>query len=288
MFVGSRALVGVPLYTLSNYSGMGAAPAALRNAGLVRSLNVTDDIGDVSIRPLPGDIVEGRVKNFTHFKVSSRGVYDVARGIGADSVIVFGGECSETVGIMAGLAERFGGRPGMLWMDAHGDFNTPETSPSGYIGGMCLAMATGRGPRFGLGPSEAPLTDERLVHMGSRALDPPEEKAFASSLVKLVTASELKKIGAADEAKSAVGYLEENSDWIACHLDVDVMDPTQIPAVNYPTPGGITMEEASTVLKTLVRSEKMRLLEVAAYNSSLDREGTSLRKIAEALEKAFH
>jgi arginase len=286
--VGSRALIGVPLYTLSKYSGMGAAPATLRRAGLVRSLNVTDDFGDVSIRPLLGDVIEGRVKNFTHFKESSLGVYNVARGVEADSVIVLGGECSETVGIMAGLAERFGGRPGMLWMDAHGDFNTPETSPSGYIGGMCLAMAAGRGPRSGLGPSEAPLTDERLVHMGSRALDPPEEQAFASSPVKLVTARELKKIGAAGAAKSAVRYLEENSDWIACHLDVDVMDPTQIPAVNYPTPGGITVEEASTVLKTLVRSDKMRLLEVAAYNSSLDREGTSLRKIAEALEKAFH
>jgi arginase len=276
------------LYTLSKYSGMGGAPAALRTAGLVRSLNVTDDLGDVSIRPLPSDIIEGKAKNFTHFKESTLAVYDVARGIEAVSVIVLGGECSETVGVTAGLAERFGGRPGMLWMDAHGDFNTPETSPSGYIGGMCLAMATGRGPRLGLGPREAPLTDERLVHMGSRALDPPEEQAFASSPVKLVTARELKKIGAADAAKSAVGYLQENSDWIACHLDVDVMDPTQMPAVNYPTPGGITMEEASTVLKTLVRSEEMRLLEVAAYNSSLDRERTSLQKIARLLEMAFH
>jgi len=266
---------------------MGGAPAALRKAGLVRSLGVTDDLGDVPIPPLANDVVEGRVKNLTHFRDSSVRVYNSARAIGADSVLVFGGECSETVGIMAGLAEHFGGRPGMLWMDAHGDFNTPETSPSGYVGGMCLAMAAGRGPTLGLGPRDAPLSVERLVHLGSRALDQPEEQAFASSPTRMVTAGRLKKQGAGDAARDAVRLLEESSDWIACHLDVDVVDPAQIPAVNYPAPGGITLEEASTILKTLFESEKTKVLEVAAYNSSLDQEGTSLKRIVRLLEMAL-
>lgn len=283
----SRAVIGVPLYTLAAYGGIGGSPAALRRGGVVMATGGTVDLGDVQIMSLQGDSVEGKVKNFRHFKEASLAAYRAAKGIQAESVIVLGGECSETVGVTAGLAERFGGRPGMLWMDAHGDFNTPETSPSGYIGGMCLAMACGRGPRLGLGPNEAPLSDDRLVHMGSRALDPPEKRAFATSSAELIPARQLKKVGARDAATNAVRRLEGSSDWIACHLDVDVVDPTQIPAVNYPAPGGITVEEASAVLKILLASEKTKVLEVAAYNCSLDRDGASLQKIARLLEMAF-
>jgi arginase len=285
--MGSRALVGVPLYTLAKYGGMGAAPAALRKAGLARSLEVTDDLGDVPIRLLESDVVEGKMKNFSQFKDSSLAVYRAARAVKADNLVVLGGECSETVGVMAGLTERFGGRPGMLWMDAHGDFNTPETSPSGYIGGMCLAMATGRGPRLGLGPKEAPVEDERLVHVGSRALDPPEAQAFDSSSATLITAQQARK-DAVSIARDAAKLLDGNSDWIACHLDVDIVDPKFIPAVNYPTPGGLTPDEASILIGSVLKTGKVRLLEVAAYNGSLDPRGASLQKIAGLLERAFH
>ncbi len=286
--MGSRALLGVPLYTLAKYSGMGAAPAALRKAGIVRSLGVTDDLGDIGIRPLGSDVLEGKVKNFSHFKDSSMSIYRAARAVGADSIVVLGGECSETVGIMAGFAEQFGGRPGMLWLDAHGDFNTPETSPSGYIGGMCLAMATGRGPRLGLGPRDSPIDDERLVHVGSRALDPPEAQAFRSSSATLITAQQVRSRGADVVARAAAKHLVENSDWIACHLDVDIVDPVYFPAVNYPTPGGLTPDEASILLGTVLKTGKVKLLEVAAYNRSLDPSGTSLERITELLERTYH
>lgn len=283
----SRALVGVPLYTLAGYRGMGEAPAALRKAGLVRSLGATEDLGDVPLRPLERDTTEGKVKNLSRFKESSLAVYRAARAITADSVVVLGGECSETVGAMAGLAERFGGRPGMFWMDAHGDFNTPETSPSGYIGGMCLAMTTGRGPALGLGPKGSPVGDDRLIHVGSRALDPPEAEAFGSSSATLVTAEQVRSRGAADVGRTAARLLDEKADWVACHLDVDVVDPAYISAVNYPTPGGLTPEEASILLRTVLKTGKVRLLEVAAYNGSLDQNGVSLGTVAGVLERAF-
>jgi arginase len=281
--VGSKALIGVPLYTLAAYKGMGEAPPSLRKGGLPRALGVTDDLGDVQLRPLMEDALEGNVRNLSHFMDSSVAIHRAAKSVRAEFLVVFGGECSETVGVMAGLTEAFRGKPGMLWMDAHGDFNTPETSPSGYIGGMCLAMTTGRGPR--LGRMEPPLADERLVHIGSRALDPPEARAFASSGAGLVTSKEVKR-GAAAVARDAARRLGENSDWIACHLDIDVVDPAYIGAVNYPTPGGLTIEEASTLLGVVMKTGKMKLLEVAAYNPLLDRQGNSLKNIANLVEDA--
>ena len=174
----------------------------------------------------------------------------------------------------------------MLWLDAHGDFNTPATSPSGYIGGMCLAIACGKAPGLGLEFGH-PLAEERLVHVGSRALDPPEVAAFNSSPAKLYTSQQVKKTGAADVAEEAARHLDNRSDWAVCHLDVDVVDPEFIPAVNYPTPGGLTPEEAAVLIRALHRTGKLRVLEVAAYNSSKDRRHESVDRVVALLRNVF-
>ena len=283
------SIISVPIYTLARYKGMGDAPAALRRAGLGRVLGTAGELGSVALPPLRRDTVEGTVKNLTHFRAANSLVYKAARSMVAERLLVVGGECSETVGIMGGLSEGFKGKAGMLWLDAHGDFNTPETSPSGYIGGMCLAMACGRTPGLGLevGARGAPLADERLVHVGSRALDQSEVVAFNSSPAKLYTAQQVKKSGASDVAEEAARHLDNRSDWIACHLDVDVVDPQFIPAVNYPTPEGLLPEQAVAVVKEVLRTGKLKALEVAAYNPSLDRNGASAAQIVALLKSIF-
>ena len=276
------AVLGVPVYTLAGYNGMGEAPTALRKAGLLQTAG-GKDLGDVEIPPLMKDVLEGRTKNLTHFRESTSRVFSASRSCESKHVLIVGGECSETVGVMAGLAESFGGRPGMLWLDAHGDFNLPETSPSGYIGGMCLALACGRAPGFdlGLGERRFPLAEERLVHVGSRALDQPEIEAFNSSPAKLFTSQAVKKAGASSVAEEAARHLDNRSDWIACHLDIDVVDPRFIPSVNYPTPGGLNMEEASAIVRAVLKTGKLRVLELAAYNPSKDRGGSSAKRLLE-------
>ena len=171
----------------------------------------------------------------------------------------------------------------MLWMDAHGDFITPETSPSGYVGGMCLAMATGRVPDTG---ATAALSEERLVHVGSRALDAKESLALRASAAKLYTTGDVKK-GATEVAREASRHLEGSADWIACHLDLDVLDPSIIPAVNYPTPGGLTLEEAAALIGALQKTGKLRVLELAAYNSEKDEDGSTAMKIVEFCAKVL-
>lgn len=281
------SLLGVPVYTIARYMGMGEAPSALREAGLPRAMGASEDLGDVQLPDLPADVVEGGLKNLAHFKQSTSIAYRATRSVDADRLVVLGGECSETVGVMAGLAEAFGGKAGMLWMDAHGDFNVPESSPSGFIGGMCLAMAAGRTPGLGLLPGAPPVTDARLVHVGSRALDPPEAEAFRSSRARLITSQQLRERGAVDAAMEAAAHLEANSDWIACHLDLDVIDPEVIQAVNYPEPGGLGLEETSAVIRAVMKTGMVRLLEVTAYNPSLDPRGDSIGAIMRLLGGVF-
>ncbi len=283
------ALLGAPLYTLSSYRGMGNAPRALRQAGLAEALESQTDLGDIEIPRLKKDLPEGRTMNLAHFRGATSAIYASTKTLKQGRILILGGECSETVGAIAGLSEAFGGRPGMLWLDAHGDFNVPETSPSGYIGGMCLAIACGMasGLDLGIGQTPPPLAGERLVHVGSRALDPPEVAAFNSSPAKLFTAQQVKKIGAADVAEEAARHLDNRSDWIACHLDVDVTDPEIIPSVNYPTPDGLTFEETSMILRKLLGTGKVRVLELAAYNPSKDKGAASAKKIVELLKAAF-
>ncbi len=280
------AFVGVPLYTLASYRGMGEAPAALRKAGLGKVLDRATDMGNIELTSLKKDVIEGKVKNLSNFRDATSRIYNAAKSVQAEQVFVLGGECSVAVGALAGLSEVFSGKPGMLWMDAHGDFNTPETSPSGYIGGMCLAMACGRSPGLGLemGGRGYSLGEECLVQVGSRALDPPEVAALSASPAKLYTAQQVKKTGAAYVAEEAARHLDNSSDWIVCHLDVDVTDPELIPSVNYPTPGGLTLEETTVIVRTLLKTKKMRVLELAAYNAAKDRRGSSARKIVDLVK----
>ena len=283
--MGEWALLGVPLYTLSNYRGMGDAPGALREAGLARVYESRTDLGDVEIPPLKEDLTEGRIVNLLHFRDATSRIFAATKSLKQGPVLIVGGECSETVGAMAGLAEAYGGKPGMLWLDAHGDFNVPDTSPSGYIGGMCLAMACGMTPGLDLGIGQAPppIAGERLVHVGSRALDPAEVAAFNSSPAKLFTAQQVKKTGAAEVAEEAARHLDNRSDWIACHLDVDVVDPEFIPSVNYPTSGGLTMAETSIIIGRLFGTGKLRVIELAAYNPSKDGTAASARRTVQLL-----
>ena len=286
--MGDWALMGAPVYTLAAYKGMAEAPAALRKAGIAKAVPFSNDAGDVEIPVLRKDMTEGTTKNLSHFKDATTRVCSFIQARRFDQAVVLGGECSEAVGATAAFAQQLGGKAGMLWLDAHGDFNTPLTSPSGYIGGMCLALACGMAPDLGLDLGGGyPLAQERLVHVGSRALDPPELAAFNSSSAKLYTAQQVKSSGVADVAEEAARHLDNRSDWIVCHLDVDVVDPTFIPAVNYPTPGGLTADEAAMVARAAMRTGKLKVLEVAAYNPSKDRWGRSAERVVALLRTIF-
>jgi arginase len=152
---------------------------------------------------------------------------EVARTVQAgDRPVSIGGDCCAVIPVMAGL-QRAGVAPRLLWLDAHGDFNTPETTPSGFIGGMPLAMLVGRGDQDLLRAlSLSPIPERDVILFDARDLDPGEREAVAGSEVRHV--------------RSLAALLEEDLTGrpLHVHIDVDVMSVEDAPAVLYPVPGG--------------------------------------------------
>ncbi len=179
------------------------------------------------------------------------------------------------MGSVAGLKRVYGGKPGIVWMDAHGDFNTSETTPSGFIGGMPLAVACGRGPRLPEDFESAMplLEEEKVVHVGSRSFDPGEDEALRSS-VKVFDAGEVRKRGAREVVRQAARVLDGSSDWIIAHLDVDVLDPLIMPGVNFPESKGLTDSDVLRIFRELKSTGKLRVVDLTAYNPLMDEHGS--------------
>jgi len=279
------AFVGIPFYTMARYRPMGDAVKSLREAGIVRRIRSVDndlaDLGDVDCPFIQRDRGSRNLRNLEVFLEGTRKVKDKLSGGIDSSRITFclGGDCAFVPGSLAGLKTVYKGKPGMVWLDAHGDFNIPETSPSGFIGGMPLAIACGRGPRLSEDiESQRPLLEEkRVVHVGSRSLDPGEDEALRSS-IKLFTAIELKKRGSREVAAKISKVLTDSSDWIVAHLDVDVFDSSLMPSVDFPEPGGLTEHDVLEIFRALQATGKLKVVDLTAYNPALDKgyEGRSL------------
>ena len=279
-------LIGLPFYSLSKYRGMATAVTTLRSAGIAETLRKSTkhftDMGDCQLSEITADSGPSNLRNFPQFLHDTEAVQEMAGRVDGDEfVFCLGGECTLITGTLAGFKNRFKGKPGMLWVDAHGDFNTPETTSSGFLGGMPLAFACGRGPKLTEKVEDARplLEEENVVHLASRSLDPLESKAMSSSPMKIYSDSTMHKVGVPKVAAEAAAYLFDHSDWITCHLDLDSINPTIIPAVNYPEPGGLTLEEVKTVVGALRRTGKLKVFNLTAYNPTLDQDQTSAQKL---------
>jgi arginase len=279
-------LIGLPFYSLSKYHGMGMAVEALRAAGIAdivkRSTKSFNDLGDAPLSEIKDDSGPPNLRNFPQFLRDTDNVQRITSKVHSeDFVFCLGGECTFIAGSIAGFKTKFKGKPGILWMDAHGDFNTPETTISGFIGGMCLAFACGRGPKLSqpMENSRPFLEEENVVHVGSRALDPLESKTMLSSPLRLYPESTVHERGASKVAAEAADYLANRSDWITCHLDVDSIDPSIIPAVNFPEKGGLSLEEVKTVVKALQQTGKLKVFNLTAYNPTADRNQDSAKRL---------
>ena len=169
----------------------------------------------------------------------------VADGVAvADVRCVYSGDCLAPLGVLAGL-ERRGIRPFIVWLDAHGDFNTWETTPSGYIGGMPLAILVGKEERrmldgIGLGT----IAEDRIVLSDAREVDPREGVALSRSAVRIARLEELP------------GLVPQDGP-IYLHLDLDVVRPSQMPALRYPAAGGPTLDQVGDFIQGLARSGRL-------------------------------
>ena len=195
-----------------------------------------------------------------------------------DLPLVLGGDHSIAIGTVAGMS--CSGPLGLLWVDAHGDFNTPQTSPSGNIHGMPVAALTGRGqPELvNLGHPGPKLRPQDIVMIGIRDLDPAERLALANSGITIYTMRDVDELGMATVARRALarlGHLPR----IHLSLDMDSIEPSVAPGVGTPVPGGLTFREAHLLMEIVGESHKVAALDVVEINPILD-EGNRTAELA--------
>jgi arginase len=197
----------------------------------------------------------------------------VEGAINADRLPVsVAGDCCTAMGILGGLT-RSGIDPYLIWFDAHGDFNTWETTPSGFLGGMPLAMLAGLGEQTILELLEiVPLPQERIILTDARDLDPGE--------MELVNTSEITHL--TDPLDLLEMVLPDQPLWI--HFDTDVIDPEYVPAQNYPAPGGISPAELGRVFSFLKESGKIIAISLSSWAPDLPGAEQSREVCLELLE----
>jgi arginase len=180
--------------------------------------------------------------------------------------VVIMGDCCQTIPILAGL-QNAGIHPKLVWLDAHGDFNTRETTPSGFLGGMPLAMITGRGD-LGLNRQVglSSLADDEVILSDARDLDPGERELIESSKIR-----HIKDVG-------RLLYETLSGGPIYVHFDSDIISSDDAPAFHYPVKGGPTAQKVTDVLAHLGRSGQVVAASMTAWAPELDKDGETARK----------
>jgi arginase len=253
-------------------------PDALRNDGLVQKISElgieVEDTGNVIMPPRPAKPYrEHRLKNYSEVICACRKVRDfVGKSIDDGYFpLVIGGDHSIAMGTTAALSEHYN-KIGMLWIDAHGDFNTEETTISGNIHGMSFATSVGRGSGDLVGKMgvETKVLEENCVLIGARDLDPLERDLLKKSKVTVFTMREIDEQGMYQVMKKALAIACRGTDAVHVSFDLDSLDPVDAPGVGTPVQGGMTYREAHLAMEMVSECGKMKSLEVVELNPILD------------------
>jgi arginase len=203
--------------------------------------------------------------------------------------IVVGGDCSILMGSLLGLRRR--GRFGLAFIDGHRDYQTPDTSATGGLAGMDLAIATGRGPsELTSVAGEGPLVDPcDVVAVGFRdaTVEDDHSSAIRESGIHLMDLDSVRAVGPGAVGNEVRARLEEGLEGLWVHLDVDVLSTTEMPAVDSPQPGGLTHRELELLLRSIVASCNVVGIQVTIYDPELDATGGYGRRLVETLAGAL-
>ena len=272
-------VIGAALDLGSGRRGVDMGPSAIRYAGLdgrIESLGYAyDDRGNVGTAvPEAIDPGDEHARFLAQIKETCRHIADlVADAAGSGSTpIVLGGDHSVALGTLGGL-HRVHGPGGVVWFDAHGDLNSPATSPSGNVHGMVLAAALGRaGERFEGDGWELPaLAPSRVALVGVRSLDEGERELLKELEACVFTMSDVDRLGVERAVREALTHVA-GPGFVHVSLDMDVVDPDVAPGVGTPVRGGLSYREAHLALELIAESGLATSLDVVEVNPILDRE----------------
>jgi arginase len=275
-------LIGVPLDLGGGRRGVDMGPSAFRIAGLGERLTrlgypITDR-GDLPV-PIPETRHEGdtRKRYVDDIATVCTALFEVARKTLNEGAlpIVLGGDHSLAAGSVAAtaaFARDRGGRIGLIWVDAHGDMNTPASSSSGNVHGMPLAALLGSEPAelSGIGGFAPKTEPERTVLIGVRNLDDEEKERVRASNIHVFTMNDIDRAGIAHIIERAIELAGRDTIGLHVSFDLDVCDPAIAPGVGTPVKGGLDYREAHMVMEVLADSARLLALDMVEVNPTLD------------------
>lgn len=298
----SVRIVGVPMDLGADRRGVDMGPSAIRYAGLHAQLVklgcTVHDLGNLRV----ADRAEGRRTAFEkaeagparprahHLEEIVRVLRELAAAVegierAGDLPLVLGGDHSIAMGTLAGIG-RAGRRPGVIYIDAHADINTPETTPSGNVHGMPLAAAVGlAGDAF---PAElsASVDGAAVALVATRSVDARERDNIARAGVTALTMADVDRLGMAAAMDRAIA-VASRGEGIHLSLDMDAIDPDEAPGVGTPVRGGLTYREAQLAMEMLAASGKLRSIEIAEVNPVLDQGNRTAQLAVELIASAL-
>jgi arginase len=276
------AIAGVPLDLGAGRRGVDMGPSAVRVANLNGRLaslgHEIEDLGNLPVAQ-PESLPEGPANakylpqiTETCTRLATLIEETMDRGV---FPLVLGGDHSIAVGTVAGLSHYFrnrGERIGIVWIDAHADMNTPQSSPSGNVHGMPLACCAGMGPPelteiFGYAPKVDP---RNIAIIGLRSVDEAERGPVHRSGVTTFTMRQIDERGLRAVMDDAIRIASDGTTGFHLSLDMDAIDPQEAPGVGTPVRGGLTYREAHLAMETVCDSSIMRAMEVVEVNPVID------------------
>lgn len=290
-------LIGVPLEEGSGRGGCAMGPAALRIAGIGSALGElgyrVTDAGD--LRPTPATELgeHAHARNLPVVAAFTRAIEDRTYRAAAEGTlpVLLGGDHSLSMGSVSGMARRARelGRPlFVLWLDAHADFNTPSTSPSGNIHGMPVAFFCGKAEFAPILPAGRPFVDPRQVYqVGIRSVDDDERLAITENGVNVFDMRAIDEDGMGAIMRRIIADVSRVNGLLHVSLDVDFLDPDVAPGVGTTVPGGATFREAHLIMEMLHDSGLVSSLDLVELNPFLDDRGKSARVIVELAASLF-
>ncbi len=280
-------IIGFPMDLGAGRRGVDMGPSAMRIAHLNEKLQQlgyeVEDLGDISIEIMETQKVgNDKLKYVDEIERTSLKLAEVVEHTleNDEFPLCIGGDHSMALGTLAGISSyciKRGLRLGVIWIDAHSDMNTDETTPSGNIHGMSLAASIGLGSKrlteiYSPSPKVLP---ENTVIIGARSIDADEKNNIKKTGITVYTMSDIDKMGIHRITSKVLKQFKNNVDHIHVSFDVDSVEPTIVPGVGTPVPGGLSYREAHLLMETIAECGCMSSLEITEVNPILDNRNAS-------------
>jgi arginase len=288
-------IIGAPMDLGADRRGVDIGPSAIRYANLSEHLqrlgHTVRDQGNIMI-PQPESHPVGN-PHLKYLEPIVKAAEELSQIVSetlqaGEFPLILGGDHSIALGSISGVARQHRD-VGVIWVDAHGDFNTEDTTPSGNIHGMVLAALAGLGNQQltyidGWGPK---LNKDTIVIVGVRDLDAGEQELLRTHKIHVFTMSEIDEFGISEIMRRAVAIASQHNNPIHLSLDMDALDPGEAPGVGTAVRGGLSYREAHLAMELIAASQRLISMDVVEVNAILDRENATARLAVELILSAL-